>query len=186
MKLLCAMILTTVGAAAAAPSFFQDKEDAETKVLIGKLVGSKHSLLEGIAQAEKENGLAISAKFEFEDGKLNLSVYTAKQGRGVDAEHNTLMELGGDASAAKWTPEAEVFKDKEHLTRSATHLTLMQLTKMTLAECIEKAAAAQKGTVYSAIPAVKAGKAVVNVLVAAPDGKSVAVSIDVQTGKPAN
>ncbi len=181
MKLLCAMILTTVGAAAAAPSFFQDKEDAETKVLIGKLVGSKHSLLEGIAQAEKENGLAISAKFEFEDGKLNLSVYTAKQGRGVDAEHNTLMELGGDASAAKWTPEAEVFKDKEHLTRSATHLTLMQLTKS-----IEKAAAAQKGTVYSAIPAVKAGKAVVNVLVAAPDGKSVAVSIDVQTGKPAN
>jgi hypothetical protein len=33
-----------------------------------------------VQAAQKENGVAISAKIEFEDGKLWLSVYTAKLG----------------------------------------------------------------------------------------------------------
>jgi hypothetical protein len=68
--------------------------------------------------------------------------------------------------------EAIVFADKEHLTRSAAQLTLMQLTRMGLADIVAKAAAGQAGTAYSAIPAVRDGKPVVVVKFATADGKS--------------
>jgi hypothetical protein len=151
--------------------------DAET---IKHLSESKHTLVDGIRQAEQANGAAVSAKFEFEDGKFWLSVYTAKDGRARDAEHNTLMELKGEPNAATWKPATEVFDDKEHLTRSAMQLTLMQMTKLSLADIVTKAASGQAGKPYSAIPAVKDGKAVVVVLFALPDGKSNAVSVDLR------
>jgi uncharacterized membrane protein YkoI len=156
--------------------------DAE---LLKRLGESKHSLVDGIKQAEKANGAAISAKFEVEEGKLWLSVYTAKNGRDKDAEHNTLMELKGEPSAAEWRPKTEIFEDKEHLARSAMQLTLLQLSKLSLADVIKKASAGQKGTVYSAIPAVNNGKPVVVVLFATPDGKTTRVDVDLQTGKAA-
>src|SRR5437867_1698089 len=53
----------------------------ETSALLAKLAQSKHSLADGIRQAEKEEGVAISAKFEMEGDELSLSVYTATQGR---------------------------------------------------------------------------------------------------------
>jgi hypothetical protein len=56
----------------------------------------KHTLVDGIRQAKQSNGAAISAKFEFKDGKFWLSVYTATDGRA----HNALMELKGEANAA--------------------------------------------------------------------------------------
>ena len=62
-------------------------------------------------------------------------------------------------------------------------MTVLQLTKLSLSDIAKKAAAMQKGTVYSAIPAVKGGKPVVNVLVATPDGKSVSLIVDAQTGE---
>jgi uncharacterized membrane protein YkoI len=151
--------------------------------LLGRLKDSKHSLAAGIAQAEKENGVAISAKFEMDGDKLMLSVYTAKAGLGNDAEHNALVELGGDATQSPWKPEAEVFEDKKHLTRSAMQLTLVQLSKLSLAEVIKKAEAAQPGTVYSITPAVKDGSPVFDVLVATAEGKRVHLSVDGKTGK---
>jgi hypothetical protein len=141
---------------------------------------SKHTLVEGIRQAEQTYGTAVSAKFEFEDDEFWLSVYTAKDGRARDAEHNTLMELKGEPNAATWKPATEVFSDKEHLTRSATQLTLMQLSKMSLADIVGKAADGQTGTAYSAIPAVKDGKPVVVVLFAQPDGRTNAVNVDLR------
>jgi len=151
--------------------------DAET---IKHLPESKHTLVDGIRQAEQTNGTAISAKFEFEDGKFWLSVYTAKEGLARDAEHNTLMELKGEPNAAAWKPDTEVFEDKAHLTRSAMQLTLVQLSKMSLADIVAKAASGQPGTPFSAIPAVKNGKAVVVVLFALPDGKTNAVNVDLR------
>src|SRR5215217_3939665 len=137
--------------------------------LLGRLKDSKHSLADGIKQAEKENGPGISAKFEMKGDTLMLSVYTAKAGLEKDAEHNTLIELQGDAAKSTWTPEIEVFEDKKHLTRSAMQLTLVQLSKLSLVDAIKKAAAAQPGTIYSAIPAVKDGNPVFNVKVATAD-----------------
>jgi hypothetical protein len=71
-----------------------------------------------------------------------------------------------------------VFADKAHLTRAAAQLTLMQLTKTSLADIVKKAASGQPGTPYSAIPAVKDGKSVVVVQFALPDGKTSAVSVE--------
>ena len=137
----------------------------------------------GIAQCEKENGIAISAKFELEDGKLSMSVYTAKAGTGKDSEHNTLIEIAGDPTQDTWKTETEVFEDKKHLTRSAMQLTLVQISKVTLTEAIKKAEAAQAGTVYSITPAVKDGNPVFKVKVATAEGKSTDVVVDGGTGE---
>lgn len=163
--------IASFGARAAA------SEDAATLQHLGE---SKHTLLDGISQAERLAGIAISAKFEFEDGKLWRSVYTAKDGREQDAEHNTLIELKGEPNTASWKPDTEVFEDKKHLTRAAMQLTLMQLTKMSLAQIVAKSSADQTGTVYSAIPTVKGGKPVVVVLFAMPNGKTAAVDVDLR------
>jgi uncharacterized membrane protein YkoI len=156
---------------------------SDDATLLTSLRQSKQSLVEGITQAEKQNGTAVSAKFEVEDGKFWLSVYTAKEGLKADAEHNSLLELKGEANGATWTPAIEVFEDKKHLTRSAMQLTLVQTSKLSLVDAIKKAGAAQAGTVYSAIPAVKDGNPVYDVKVATSDGKSVAVIVDGKTGQ---
>ena len=154
----------------------QGAESSDTET-VSRLSQTKHTLSEGIRQAGKSHGAPISAKFEFEDGKFWLSVYTAESGLGADAEHNKLIELKGEAVAAQWTPNIEVFEDKKHLTRSAMQLTLLQQSKLDLAGIVEKAASKEKGIPYSAIPAVKAGKAVVVVKFATPDGASHAVDV---------
>jgi len=143
-----------------------------------RLATSKHTLVEAIRQTEQANGTVISAKFEFEDGKLWLGTYAAKSGRAADAEHNTLIELKGEPTAATWKPAIEVFADKEHLTRSAMQLTLMQLSKAGLADIVTTASKANQGTAFSAIPAVKGGKAVVVVMFATADGKTHAVDVE--------
>jgi hypothetical protein len=92
----------TLAATLAAPLFASAAESGDSD-LIKNLSQSKHSLVDGIKQAEKANGAVISAKFELEDGKLSLSAFTAKDGIGKDAEHNVLMELPavGVAEAGK-------------------------------------------------------------------------------------
>ncbi len=146
--------------------------------LTGQLKASKLTLLEGIQKVEKDNGPAISAKFELEEGKLMLSIYTAKAGLEKDAEHNVLLELGGDATAAQWQPKREVFEDKEHITRAATQLTLIRRAKTTLPQVIAKASAKQPGTVYSVTPVARGKKPVFDVQVATPEGKTVELTID--------
>ena len=53
-----------------------DQEQAE---LANALSNVKVSLQQGLTAGERE-GQPISGKFEIEDGKLQLSVYTAKEG----------------------------------------------------------------------------------------------------------
>src|SRR5262245_59460880 len=76
------------------------------------LPSAKVTLSAGIQQAQaKPPEVSVSAKFEMDDkGQLSLSVYTAEKGLAVDAEHNVLKELSGSPTAAKWSPEVEVFK----------------------------------------------------------------------------
>lgn len=147
-----------------------------------RLAGSKLDLLQGIAQSEKTQGKAISAKFEMKAGVLMLSVYTAKAGLGTDPEHNVLVELIGDATKPSWMPEVEVFADPEHLKRSAMHLTLVQTAKLSLTDAIRRAASATGGQVYSAIPVVHTGAPAYDVVAAVAGGKSRHVIIDAASG----
>ncbi len=171
-----------IGAALLAGASLTAAEQNDDALLM-RLKDRKHSLADGIRQSEKENGVAISAKFEMKGETLMLSVYTARAGFDKDAERNVLIELIGDAAKEPWKTESEIFEDKKHLTRSAMQLTLVQLSKLTLIDAIKKAEAAQPGTAYSAIPAVKDGNAVFDVKVATAEGKSVDVVVDGKAGK---
>ena len=72
--LLCVLTvaLWTIPAVAA----MSDKEKAELAPVVS---GSKVTLEQGLA-ASKKNGKPVSAKFEIENGKPQLSVYTVKDG----------------------------------------------------------------------------------------------------------
>jgi hypothetical protein len=151
--------------------------------LVPHLASSKHTLVDGIRHAEKLGGAAISAKFEVEHGKFWLSVYSARRGLKPDAEHNSLVEYKAEAALETWDPPVEVFQDVAHVARSATQLTLLQVNGSSLENAIKQASAIQKGTVYSAIPTLTDGRPSVRVSLATPEGKSVAVEVDLRTGK---
>jgi len=89
----------------------QDKDHAE---LAKAVAVAKVSLEQGLT-ASTNAGKPISAKFEIEDGKLQLSIYTAKGGAfsEVVVDHNTgkaakteAITSGEDLSAAKTQNEA--------------------------------------------------------------------------------
>jgi hypothetical protein len=61
-------------------AFSADDEDASQEALIKLLDTAKINLQQGLAAGEQQ-GKPISAKFEVEDGKLQLSVYTTKEGK---------------------------------------------------------------------------------------------------------
>ncbi|MCI0528823.1 MAG: hypothetical protein L0Y56_15400 [Nitrospira sp.] len=157
------------------------QEDYEA--LFKELPKSKLSLADGIRQVSKSPEAATSAKFELKDGKLMLSVYTAEKGLTTDSEHNVLKEYIGSPEGEKWNPEVEVFKDAEHLKRSAEHLTLVAVSPHSLLDIIAKAEKQQPGTVFSITPVVQDRKPQFVVLVADKD-KLVALRYDLMTGEP--
>jgi uncharacterized membrane protein YkoI len=154
------------------------------EALLKVLSKSKHTLSDGIRQAAaKSPETVISAKFELDDnGKLSLSVYTAEKGLNTDAEHNILKEISGSPEAEKWKTEVEVFKDVEHVARSAQQLTLMELSPFSVLDINAKAEKQQSGKVFSITPIVQDRKAQYVVFVAA-QGKAVELRYDLMTGK---
>src|ERR1700694_1089995 len=137
-----------------------------TQALRETLGKSKHTLLDGVQEATKGGAVPISAKFELEDGKLSLSVYTAGKGLSVAPERNVLQELSGSPEQDKWEPKVEVFKDVPHVARSSEQLTLMALGKSSLADPIARVQKTQSGTVFSVTPIIRNHKPVAEVLVA--------------------
>ena len=106
----------------------QDKGHAE---LAKAVAASKVSLEQGLSASARE-GKPISAKFEIEDSKLQLSVYTAKSDKfsEVVVDHNTgkaaktePITAGEDFTAAKAQSEA-MSKAKQSL-----HATLTKVLK---------------------------------------------------------
>jgi hypothetical protein len=95
-------------------AFSADNEDASQEALIKLLDTAKCNLQQGLAASEQQ-GKPISAKFEVDDGKLELSVYTAKEGKFfevlVNYETGKVLKTepiteGDDFSAAKEQNEA--------------------------------------------------------------------------------
>src|SRR5882762_7007287 len=166
LSLTAVLLMTMFGVAPVASA--EDSKDAQA--LLEALGKSKHTLLDGVRQAAKGGAVPISAKFELEDGKLSLSVYTAGKGLGVPPEQNVLQELSGSPESEKWTPNVEVFKDVPHVARASAQLTLMALGKNSLADIIARAQKAQSGTVFSVTPMIRNHTAVTEVLMS-DDGK---------------
>jgi hypothetical protein len=150
------------------------------QALLKAIGGAKISLLQGIAQVAKTE-VPTEAKYEMEDGKLMLSVYTSAKGLDTAAEDNSFNEYGGDATAATWAPNKEVFTDLKHIARSAQYHTLLSMTKMTLPAIIQKASA--QGTVFSVKEKIRNGKPVFEVMTAQGDTAKTTF-YDLVTGEP--
>jgi hypothetical protein len=157
--------------------------DHDPKAIAALLKDSKISLLQGIERAEKSNGPVTSAKFEISDGKLILSIYTIPEGLDVEPEKATLTELHGIATEAPFKPETEVFQDKEHIARSAVHMTLAQLSPLTLKQIIKKALKQQPGTPIDVRnPMVRGKRPVADVVIIGSDQSVSMVSVDLLSG----
>lgn len=144
--------------------------------------GAKFSLLQGIAQVARGMEVPTEAKYEMEDSKLMLSVYTSTKGFDTAAEDNSFIEYKGDATAAAWNPKKEVFADFKHISRAAQYHTLLSMTKMTIPNMIQKVSA--QGTVLSVKEKVHNGKPVFEVMTL--QGNAVKTAFyDITTGDPA-
>ena len=161
-----AILVATMFSLIAAVPVVSAEDAKETQALLEALGKSKHTLLDGVRQAAKGSAVSISAKFELEDSKLSLSVYTAEKGLSVAPERNVLQELSGSPEEQKWSPKVEVFKDVKHVARSSEQLTLMALGKSSLADIIERVQKTQSGTVFSVTPIIRNHKPVAEVLIA--------------------
>src|SRR5262249_12476146 len=121
------------------------------------------------------------AKYEMEDGKLMLSVYTSAKGFGTAAEDNSFNEYGGEATMAAWAPKKEGFTDLKHIARSAQYHTLLSMAKMTLPALIQKASA--QGTVFSVKEKIRNGRPVFEVMTTRGD-MAKTTFYDLVTGEP--
>src|SRR5262249_36006575 len=144
--------------------FAAKSAESDDAALLKALAGAKISLLQGISQVAKGTEVPTEAKYEMEDGKLMLSVYTSAKGFDTAAEDNSFNEYGGEATAATWSPKKEVFTDLKHIARSAQYHTLLSMTKFTIPEIVRKASA--DGTVFSVKEKVRNGKPVFEVMTA--------------------
>src|SRR5258706_12946235 len=124
-------------------------DSKELQAVAQALGKNKVSLLAGIRQASQGSARAISAKFELEDGKLSLSVYTAEKGLAVPAEKNVLQEVSGRPEQNKWTPQKEDFKDVPQVARAAEQLTGMALGRKRPSAVIAAVATTHPGTGFS-------------------------------------
>ena len=127
-----------------------DQEQAE---LANALSGAKVNLQEGFAASERE-GQPISGKFEMDEGKLQLSVYTAKEGKffEVIVDHMTRNII-----------KVEPITEGEDLTHSKSQKAAMDKAKVKLSDAATKAKGQAKGEaadvlIVSAVPELKDGR----------------------------
>lgn len=128
------------------------------------------SLEKGLAAAQPK-GKPISGKFEMDDGKLQLSVYTAKQGK--------FLEVVVDHASGK-VSKSEQIKEGEDLTAAKAQSEAMAKAKKSLSSAVQKAAAANAGyRAVSVVPALEQGKPVATIVLENATGtKAVSERLD--------
>jgi hypothetical protein len=173
-------IAMTIGLMTLASTVAARAQDAADQTLIKALTGAKITLLQGIAQVAKGTEVPTEAKYEMDKGKLALTVYTSAKGFDTAPADNSFNEYGGDATAAMWKPDKEVFADLKHIARSAQYHTLLSMTKMTIPAIIQKAS--PLGTVFSVKEKVRNGKPVFEVMTA-QGGAAKTTYYDLMTGE---
>jgi hypothetical protein len=173
--IFCAAVITgSIGLAA----------DHDPNAIFALLKDSKTTLLEAIVYAEANSGPATSAKFEVDDGKLMVSIYTIPEGLSVEPEKATLTELAGPASEGTQNLKADVFTDKEHIARASVHLTLLQLSRLNLKQILQIAVKRKPGTVIDIRnPMVRNKRPVADVILIDEDQRPATVTVDLLSGK---
>jgi hypothetical protein len=139
---LLALSLFPLASASAAAA-----EGQEQAQLAKSVSGAKATLQKGL-QSGASHGKPISAKFEVEDGKLQLSVYTLKGA--------AYSEVVIDPNSGK-VLKTETITDKEDLANAAAQKAAMAKAKKTLLAAVDHALKANSGyRAISVIPEVKA------------------------------
>jgi len=111
--------------------------------------------LQGGLKASEAQGVPISAKFEIEDGKLQLSIYTMKG--------NDVMEVGADPQTGAMA-RAEKITDADDLKEAASQKAASAKAKVPLLTAIETAVNAHTGSrAVSIVPELKNGQATAEV-----------------------
>ena len=146
---------------------YDEKERAE---LARALKGAKVSLKQGIV-ASASKGKPISGKFEVEDGKLQLSVYTMKGA--------TFYEVIVDHATGK-VAKVDPITSAEDLTAAKAQSEAMAKAKRSLEAAASEAVKENKGyRVVSVMPALKDGHPVADVtLVKGTEWKTVSEKLD--------
>ena len=134
------------------------------------LEGAKVSLEKGLAAAEQK-GKPISGKFEMEGGRLQLSIYTAKDGQ--------FWEVIVDHATGKVSKSEEI-KEGEDLSAAKAQSEAMAKATKSLTSAAQKAVAANAGyRALSVVPSLEKGKSVATVVLENATGtKSVSESLD--------
>jgi hypothetical protein len=130
------------------PSMARADEKSEQTALAAALKGAKVTLEDGLKASERD-GTPVSAKFEVADGKLQLSVYTAKGG-GFD-EVVVDPKTGAIAGADKIT-------DQGDLEAATKQKAAVDKATVSLLAATEKALKAHPGyRAVSSVPEMTAG-----------------------------
>jgi hypothetical protein len=148
----------------------QKDEGKEHAELTKALKGAKVSLENGLRASEKE-GKPISAKFEVEEGKFQLSVYTMKGDK--------FSEVIVDHKTGK-VAKVEGITGGEDLTNAKAQAEAMAKAKRSLRAALAEAVKANKGyRPVSVSPALKDGNPVADVtLVKGEEFKTVSEKLD--------
>lgn len=129
----------------------QDKDRAE---LAKAVTAAKVSLEQGLSASASE-GKPISAKFEIEDGKLQLSVYTAKG--------DSFSEVAVDYNTGK-TAKTEAITSGEDLSAAKTQSEAMAKAKQSLHAALTRSLKGNPGfRAVSIFPALKDGHPVAEI-----------------------
>jgi hypothetical protein len=129
---------------------------AEDKAVDWKMVdAAKISLAKGLAAAQAR-GKPISGKFEMEDGKLQLSTYTAGKGKYWEVIVN---HMSGKIA------KSEQIKDGEDFTHATDQSKAMAKAKKSLSSAVTKAVAGNAGyRAVSVVPGLEQDKPVATIV----------------------
>ena len=122
---------------------------------LGAAMKNATATLQGGLRSSEAQGTPISAKFEIEDGKLQLSVYTIKG--------NDFMEVVADPQTGA-IAKAEKITDAGDLKEAAEQKAAMAKAKVPLLTATETAVKANAGSrAVSIVPELKSGQATAEV-----------------------
>ena len=147
------LLVATIGllAAAIVPAWAEGGDEAA----LAAAMKNATATLQGGLKASEAQGTPISAKFEIEDGKLQLSVYTMKG--------NDFMEVVADPSTGA-IAKAEKITDAGDLKEAAEQKAAMAKAKVPLLSAAETAVNANAGAqAVSIVPELKNGQATAEV-----------------------
>ena len=171
MKRTTIAAVSLVALVFAAPlGWAQPHDDKERAELAQALKDGKISLQQGVTASGKE-GKPISAKYEVEDGKLQLSVYTMKG--------DAFSEVIVDHKTGK-VAKAEPITKADDLTAAKAQSEAMAKAKRSLATAASEAVKENKGfRAVAVMPSLKEGHPVADVeLVKGTEWKTVSEKLD--------